>query len=244
MKLAALASNSRPLLDAIKAYLPVAEYSIDGKFLAASETYLQLFGYGSDELVGQDQALLLDSADCAEEPYRRFWAALARGESQDGTYRRLGKDSREIWVKATFVPVRGLRGRPYKVVEIATDVTAEQSRLYDLEAQLTAIDKSQAVAEFTPDGTVIGANPNLLSLLGYRAGRDRRPQSLSLRGCRRAVRRGLRRLLGASCKRKFPDRRVQAHRQGRPRRLSSRDLQPDLRSTWPSDRRSSSMPPM
>ena len=34
-------------------------------------------------------------------------------------------------------------------------------------AKLTALDKSQAVIEFTPDGTILGANENFLGAMGY-----------------------------------------------------------------------------
>jgi len=41
------------------------------------------------------------------------------------------------------------------------------SRLVDLEGQLSAIGKAQAVIEFQLDGTVITANDNFLAAIGY-----------------------------------------------------------------------------
>ncbi len=37
----------------------------------------------------------------------------------------------------------------------------------DAELMLTAVERSQAVIEFKPDGTIIRANKNFLDVLGY-----------------------------------------------------------------------------
>lgn len=44
---------------------------------------------------------------------------------------------------------------------------ASENQQSGLEAVMTAIDKSQAVIEFKLDGTIITANQNLLSTMGY-----------------------------------------------------------------------------
>ena len=46
---------------------------------------------------------------------------------------------------------------------------AEADRVQDLEAQVAAIDRSQAVIEFQLDGTILKANANFLGALGYQA---------------------------------------------------------------------------
>jgi len=46
----------------------------------------------------------------------------------------------------------------------------DAERLRELEAQATAMDRSQAIIEFEPDGTVIRANANFLATVGYSAG--------------------------------------------------------------------------
>jgi methyl-accepting chemotaxis protein len=46
---------------------------------------------------------------------------------------------------------------------------AETRRINNLEAQVTAMERSQAVIEFQLDGTIIRANPNFLGAMGYAA---------------------------------------------------------------------------
>jgi methyl-accepting chemotaxis protein len=59
------------------------------------------------------------------------------------------------------------KGKPFKVVKFATDITADKLRNADLAGQISAIQKSQAVIEFKMDGTIITANDNFLQALGY-----------------------------------------------------------------------------
>src|SRR3569833_1848148 len=47
-------------------------------------------------------------------------------------------------------------------------VSVNADHLADLQGQISAIDKVQAVIEFNLDGTVITANENFLNTLGYR----------------------------------------------------------------------------
>jgi methyl-accepting chemotaxis protein len=55
-------------------------------------------------------------------------------------------------------------------VKFATDVTEQKLKTADFEGQLAAIGKSQAVIEFTMDGTILTANDNFLKALGYSLG--------------------------------------------------------------------------
>lgn len=54
------------------------------------------------------------------------------------------------------------------MVKFATDITAQKLKSADYEGQIAAIQKSQAVIEFNLDGTIITANENFLTTLGYR----------------------------------------------------------------------------
>jgi methyl-accepting chemotaxis protein len=49
----------------------------------------------------------------------------------------------------------------------SADVIAINPRLLDLEAMMQALDRSQAIIEFMPDGTIVRANHNFLNALGY-----------------------------------------------------------------------------
>src|SRR5690606_16929994 len=73
-----------------------------------------------------------DPAYKESEEYRQFWDKLARGEYQAAQYRRIGKGGKEIWIEASYNPIRDLGGRVFKVVKYATDITAQIGLLADL----------------------------------------------------------------------------------------------------------------
>ncbi|MFX6918907.1 PAS domain-containing protein, partial [Acinetobacter baumannii] len=81
-----------------------------------------------------------------------------RGEFESGQYKRIGKDGKEIWLQATYNPVLDERGKPIKVVKFASDITEQTIRNADLSGQIEAINKAQAVIEFSLDGKILNAN--------------------------------------------------------------------------------------
>ncbi len=145
----------------------VIEFDLEGNILTANDCFLSTMGYSQDELVGRHHSTLVDPATVSTFEYREFWSRLARGEAFTGTFRRVAKGGREVWLEASYKPVFGKNGKPTKVVEIAADVTANLLKNSDFEAQVTAINRVQAVIEFNLDGTIRTANENFLATLGY-----------------------------------------------------------------------------
>jgi len=145
----------------------VIEFALDGTILQANDNFLQAMGYRLEEIQGKHHSLFVDPEQARSAEYRDFWARLGRGEYDAGQYRRFGKGQREIWIQASYNPVLDRQGRPYKVVKFATDITAQKLQAADSAGQLAAIDKSQAVIEFSMDGRILSANDNFLAATGY-----------------------------------------------------------------------------
>ncbi|CAG9231048.1 Methyl-accepting chemotaxis sensory transducer with Pas/Pac sensor [Paraburkholderia tropica] len=146
----------------------VIEFDLHGIILHANENFLATVGYTLEEVRGKHHRMFCDPDYARGEAYRLFWERLARGEFDRGEYRRLGRDGREIWINASYNPVFGEDGRPYKVIKFATDITAIKQQHAEYEGRLRAIDKAQAVIEFDTQGIVLQANQNFLDTLGYR----------------------------------------------------------------------------
>ncbi|WP_322011388.1 PAS domain-containing methyl-accepting chemotaxis protein [Paraburkholderia sp. J12] len=146
----------------------VIEFDMQGIILHANDNFLATVGYTLDEVRGKHHRMFCDPDYAQGEAYRQFWEKLGRGEFDRGEYRRLGKGGREVWINASYNPVIGDDGRPYKVIKFATDVTAIKQQHAEYEGRQRAIDKAQAVIEFDTGGNVIKANQNFLDTLGYR----------------------------------------------------------------------------
>ncbi|CAH0354305.1 methyl-accepting chemotaxis protein [Aquabacterium sp. CECT 9606] len=154
-------------LSAIRKAQAVIEFSLDGKVLTANDNFLNTLGYSLAEIQGQHHGLFVDPAYRATVEYRLFWEKLGRGEFDAGEYKRIGKGGKEVWIQATYNPIMDAHGKPFKVVKYASDITTAKLQAADFSGQLSAINKAQAVIEFTLDGKIVNANENFLRTLGY-----------------------------------------------------------------------------
>jgi diguanylate cyclase (GGDEF)-like protein/PAS domain S-box-containing protein len=152
---------------AINTSQAVIQFAMNGTILDANEKFLTATGYRLDEIVGQHHRMFVDRAEAADPSYEAFWDGLRAGSHASGEYRRFGKDGRAVWLRATYNPIFDLEGHPFKIVKYAVDVTPEKKQTADYHGQIAAIDKSQCVVTFAPDGTIIDANRNFLDVVGY-----------------------------------------------------------------------------
>lgn len=147
----------------------VIEFDLHGNILTANENFLSALGYSLDEVHGKHHRIFCEPEHARSPGYRLFWEKLGRGDFDAGLYKRRASDGRQVWIQATYNPILDAEGKPYKVVKFASDVTESQLRNSDYEGKVAAIDRSQAIAEFSLDGTVLNANRNFLLALGYQA---------------------------------------------------------------------------
>jgi len=146
----------------------VIEFTLDGAVITANDNFLNTLGYRLEEIKGQHHSMFVEPGYRASDEYRRFWEKLGRGEYDANQYKRIGKGGREVWIAASYNPIRDTAGKPYKVVKYATDITAQVQSAAESKGQLAAINRVQAVIEFTLDGRILTANDNFLNTLGYR----------------------------------------------------------------------------
>ena len=143
------------------------EFDLTGTILTANENFLNAVGYTLGEIKGRHHGMFVSPEERQSAEYRAFWERLGKGQFDAGEYRRFGKDGREVWIQASYNPIFDSSGTPIKVIKFAADITAEKRRNADFVGQIEAISKSQAVIEFTLEGTILTANKNFLDALGY-----------------------------------------------------------------------------
>jgi methyl-accepting chemotaxis protein len=153
-------------IKAIKRNIATIEFEPDGTILDANSLFLTAVGYSLDEIRGQHHRMFCTSDVTSSADYQKFWPELARGVAKKGIFKRKNKAGDDLWLEATYFPIE-VDGAVVKVVKFASDVTEERAKMNSLSARQEALNKSMAVIEFSPDGTIITANDNFLKAVGY-----------------------------------------------------------------------------
>ena len=154
-------------LSALRNSFAVIEFTPQGVILGANKPFLKTTGYALSELVGRHHRVLMPPKDAAAPAYETFWADLSKGIFQTGQYHRVDKAGRDLWLQASYTPVRGRGGKVKKIIKLALDVTEAHEKTTEDLGILNAINRSQAVISFNPDGTILDANQNFLATVGY-----------------------------------------------------------------------------
>lgn len=162
-----LGGDAAHILAAIDQSQAIIEFKLDGTILDANENFLKAMGYTLDEIKGKHHSMFVEPRYRESQEYKSFWDSLRAGKFQAQRFKRIGKGGREVWIEASYNPVRNKAGKPYKVVKFATDITDQVKETADLRGQVAAINRSQAIIQFELDGTIIDANENFLKVLGY-----------------------------------------------------------------------------
>ncbi|MBY0459898.1 MAG: PAS domain S-box protein, partial [Gemmataceae bacterium] len=146
----------------------VVEFNMDGTVVTANDHFVSVMGYTLAEIQGKHHSLFCDPAHVASPEYREFWARLNRGESAAEQFRRLGKGGKEVWIEASYNPILGLDGKPYKVVKFATDATdrVKAARLAEY-LSLVANNTDNSVVITDARGLTEYVNPGFTRLTGY-----------------------------------------------------------------------------
>ncbi|QWT21784.1 PAS domain-containing methyl-accepting chemotaxis protein [Bacillus sp. NP157] len=151
-------------LDKVQA---VIEFSPDGRVVHANSLFLKTMGYDLAEVVGRHHRQFVDPAEAASTAYAEFWDNLRQGKADAGLYRRLHRNGSDVWLQSSYNPIIDSLGRVSGVVKYATDVSDRRLAEADMDGRLRAIDRAQATIEFALDGTILDANSNFLSAMGY-----------------------------------------------------------------------------
>ncbi len=109
------------------------EFNVDGTIVTANDNFLGCVGYGMHEIKGQHHRMFCDPAHASSGEYAAFWQKLNRGESDSGQYRWVGKGGKEIWLQACYSPLLDVNDKVCKVVQFATDITAQKQNQAETE---------------------------------------------------------------------------------------------------------------
>ena len=121
--------ENQSLVNAVGRAMAVIEFSPDGRVIKANENFLQTMHYSLGEVVGQHHSLFCHRSESESAAYKAFWASLNRGEFHSHRFERVDKYGRMVYLEASYNPIFDARGRLYKVVKFASDITPQMTTL-------------------------------------------------------------------------------------------------------------------
>lgn len=134
--------NAKGILAAIDSSYAYIEFDTKGVVLSANQNFLSTLGYKSEEIVGHHHRMFVEPAYANSNAYTLFWTELGGGKSQNDVFKRIAKDGKEVWIQAVYAPVKDEMGRVFKVVKIATDVTARKVAEVNLKATMASVNQN------------------------------------------------------------------------------------------------------
>ncbi|MEE4374189.1 PAS domain-containing methyl-accepting chemotaxis protein [Pseudomonas alliivorans] len=159
--------SAKGLMGALEKSMAVVELDLDGRILRANDNFLTAMGYRAEELAGKTHRDFCEPEVARSREYADLWASLRAGKFISGTFKRVGKNAKSVWLEASYNPVVDTQGKVIKVVKYALDVTQKVMLENETHSKLNAVDRAMAVCEFDPAGNVLTANDNFLHVMGY-----------------------------------------------------------------------------
>ncbi|RZI89252.1 MAG: PAS domain S-box protein [Pseudomonas sp.] len=81
--------------------------------------------YSLAEIVGKHHRIFCDPNYVNSPAYQQLWRSLNEGQFVAERFLRFDKSGRELWLEASYNPVRDTRGQLYKIVKFAIDISEQ-----------------------------------------------------------------------------------------------------------------------
>jgi methyl-accepting chemotaxis protein len=120
-------NSAQVTLDALTRSLAIIEFGMDGTILQANPNFLSVVGYDLAAVEGKHHRIFVEDEIASAPDYAELWAKLRAGEFVSGEFLRRARSGAKVWLEATYNPILGLDGKPFKVVKFASDITAKKN---------------------------------------------------------------------------------------------------------------------
>lgn len=158
--------DSRAMLAASEDMVGRAEFDGAGALLKATKTFRKLFRVEPEDITNTNLKNLFSGRMAQDALYRNFWDRLHEGKRVDKTDEMQTSDGETIYIKASYVPLFTPNGNFWKLALFFVDVTASKLREMKLDERMRAINLTQMMIEYAPDGTVVDVNEKFTTAFG------------------------------------------------------------------------------
>ncbi len=158
----------KEILTAMSTAILSAEYDMEGNLLSANENFLIALGGHPKSWLGVPYDMLIPASE--NERTQTLWKHLANGQAQKGEYEYRNQQGQALWFSASFTPMLDEKGQPYKVIQIAQDITQQKQQASEFEKlSLVADNTSNSVVITDTEGKIEYVNQGFEKMTGYRS---------------------------------------------------------------------------
>ena len=115
------------------------EYELDGTIITVNEAFMNLMEYSLEEVVGKHHRIFVNSEFASSQEYSEMWTNLANGTKIEGELERYTKSGKRVYTKGAYTSIRDMNGRPIRIINLVTDITATKNLIIEAQQQTMQI---------------------------------------------------------------------------------------------------------
>ncbi len=168
------------ILNAIDATSLVVEYDMNGYITKINDKFLEILEIPKNDIIGVHHSNFTSKAR-TENSYIEFWNTLKSGKSITTVEVIKLLNGKKLWLNQNYSPIVNMDNQPYKIINIAIDITEtkvkEQSldkrdreiarKTNEIDLLNVAINEAIIKCDLSKEGVVISANENYAEIMGY-----------------------------------------------------------------------------
>ncbi len=127
-------AEMQSILNAVHSSSLVIEYDLSGHITSVNESFCRALNVQREQIVGRNQDEFRDDNDSYSLQDSDFWNRIKDGEVIKRTDKYL-VSGEEHWLQQVFTPILDSDGFPYKILNMATDITTNKKQEIELKVQ-------------------------------------------------------------------------------------------------------------
>lgn len=155
------------LLQQVSEHLLLFSCDPAGKIRHLTPAFLQCLEATADELTGKDFTSLWSQQPEQQNIAKKLQSEIKKGQPASAELLVAATIQPELWLAVNLYPLLAADGKPIGTAGVVQDITSAKLERVDRMGQMNAINLTQAVIEFTLDGSILTANQNFLHTMGY-----------------------------------------------------------------------------
>jgi len=158
----------------------VAEYNMNEGLIEINDKFLLLLETHRDHIIGKKYHEIIGVSRHTDD-YKEFWQSLRDGKTISNVEKIKLVTGNEIWLRQTYSPILDKDTIPFKILNIATDITETIRQQESLKKQASEISRAnvemqtfsdavdQAIIKcvYSPAGQILEVNENYENVTGY-----------------------------------------------------------------------------